>query len=104
MRGWFDELLASAWDACQDTDLIIESPTAFAGVHIAEKLEIPYFSAFPMPWTRTRSYPHPFAVPETHIGGGSYNYMTHVVCEQILWKGTSVQINPWRKKVLELVF
>ncbi len=33
------------------------------GVHIAEKLQIPFFVAFTMPWSRTREFPHPFAVP-----------------------------------------
>ncbi|RKP17454.1 hypothetical protein ROZALSC1DRAFT_16365, partial [Rozella allomycis CSF55] len=37
-RDWVDELLVSAWEACQGTDAIIESPTAMAGMHIAEKL------------------------------------------------------------------
>lgn len=27
-----------------------------------------------MPWSKTRAYPHAFAVPEVHMGGG-YNYM-----------------------------
>jgi len=27
-----------------------------------------------MPWSRTRAYPHAFAVPEIKMGGG-YNYM-----------------------------
>lgn len=45
-----------------------------AGIHIAEALQIPYFRAFTMPWSRTRAYPHAFAVPE-HKMGGSYNYM-----------------------------
>ncbi|KAJ3088772.1 Sterol 3-beta-glucosyltransferase [Quaeritorhiza haematococci] len=99
-RGWVDELLQSAWEACQDTDLLIESPTAMGGVHVAEKLQIPFFAAFPMPWTRTRTYPHPFAVPERHLGGG-YNYMTHVMIEQMFWLGTCAQINRWRKRTLE---
>jgi sterol 3beta-glucosyltransferase len=103
MRGWFDQLLVSAWLGCQGTDLLIESPTAFAGLHIAEKLGIPFIAGFTMPWTRTRAYPHPFAVPETGLVGGSYNYMTHVLIEQVLWKGSAVQINPWRKKTLGLV-
>jgi len=37
------------------------------GIHIAEALKIPYFRAFTMPWTRTRAYPHAFAVPEHKV-------------------------------------
>ncbi|KAG9809262.1 UDP-Glycosyltransferase/glycogen phosphorylase, partial [Aureobasidium melanogenum] len=31
-------LLRTAWAACQDSDLLIESPSAMAGIHIAEAL------------------------------------------------------------------
>ena len=41
-RGWLDDLLQSSWQACQNTDLLIESPSAMAGVHIAEAMQIPY--------------------------------------------------------------
>jgi hypothetical protein len=53
-RGWLDDLLKTSWDACQGTDVLIESPSAMAGYHIAEALRIPYFRAFTMTWTRTR--------------------------------------------------
>ena len=95
-RGWVEELLESCWTSCQGTDMIIESPTAFGGIHVAEALQIPFFSAFPFPWTRTRAYPHPFGVAERHMGG-SYNYMTYVMIEQILWKALVISVNPWRK-------
>lgn len=101
MREWLDELLTSAWTACQDTDVLIESPSAMAGVHIAEKLEIPYFRAFTMPWTRTRAYPHAFIMPE-HKLGGAYNYITYVMFDNVFWKATSGQINRWRNKTLGL--
>lgn len=45
-RGWLDDLLNSSWEACQNTDLLIESPSAMGGIHIAEALRIPYFRAF----------------------------------------------------------
>ncbi|EPZ34845.1 UDP-glucuronosyl/UDP-glucosyltransferase domain-containing protein [Rozella allomycis CSF55] len=100
-RDWVDELLVSAWEACQGTDAIIESPTAMAGMHIAEKLEIPYFCAFTMPWTRTTVYPHPFATTETPLGGG-FNYMSYMLFQQVFWKGRASQTNKWRKETLNL--
>ncbi|KAF9970576.1 Sterol 3-beta-glucosyltransferase [Actinomortierella ambigua] len=100
-RGWLDELMLTAWQACQNTDVLIESPSAMAGIHIAERLDIPYFRAFPFPWTRTRAFPHPFAVPEHKLGRG-YNYMTYVMIEQVFWKGIAGQINRWRRKTLGL--
>lgn len=100
-RGWIDELLTSAWKACQDTDLLIESPSAMAGIHIAEALEVPYFRAFTMPWTRTRAYPHAFAVPE-HKLGGAYNFITYVMFDNVFWKAIAGQVNRWRKRELGL--
>ena len=100
-RGWIDELLISAWKACQDTDLLIESPSAMAGIHIAEALRVPYFRAFTMPWTRTRAYPHAFAVPD-HKMGGAYNYLTYVMFDNVFWKAIAGQVNRWRKKELGL--
>lgn len=94
-RGWLDELLTSCWQACQGSDLLIESPSAMAGIHIAEALQIPYFRAFTMPWTRTRAYPHAFVMPE-HKMGGAYNYVTYVMFDNMFWKMTAQQINRWR--------
>ena len=100
-RTWIDDLLSSAWEACQDSDILIESPSAMAGIHIAEALRIPYFRAFTMPWTRTRAYPHAFAVPERKVGG-AYNYYTYVMFDNVFWKAIAGQVNRWRKKELGL--
>ncbi|KAH7340399.1 hypothetical protein B0J17DRAFT_595429 [Rhizoctonia solani] len=100
-RGWIEDLLETSWIACQGTDVLIESPSAMAGIHIAEALKIPYFRAFTMPWTRTRAYPHAFAVPERKMGG-SYNYMSYVMFDQVFWRGISGQVNRWRRQTLRL--
>ncbi|KAF9478691.1 glycosyltransferase family 1 protein [Pholiota conissans] len=100
-RGWVDDLLKTSWEACQGSDVLVESPSAMGGYHIAEALAIPYFRAFTMTWTRTRAYPHAFAVPE-HKMGGSYNYMSYVMFDQVFWRATAGQINRWRRNVLHL--
>lgn len=100
-RAWIDELLTSGWQACQNSDILIESPSAMGGIHIAEALGIPYFRAFSMPWTRTRAYPHAFAVPE-HKMGGAYNYITYVMFDNVFWKAVAGQVNRWRKRELGL--
>ncbi|KAF2213715.1 glycosyltransferase family 1 protein [Cercospora zeae-maydis SCOH1-5] len=100
-RGWLDQLLISSWKACQGADILIESPSAMSGIHIAEALEIPYFRAFTMPWTRTRAYPHAFAVPKQKRGG-SYNYMTYTFFDNMFWQAIAGQINRWRRKTLKL--
>ncbi|ORY35482.1 hypothetical protein BCR39DRAFT_461494 [Naematelia encephala] len=98
-RQWLDDLLVDSWNACKDADVLIESPSAMAGVHIAEALKIPYFRAFTMPWTRTNAYPQAFMVPAFEMGP-SFNYSTYVLYDNIIWRATSGQINRWRKKYL----
>ncbi|KAL1310862.1 hypothetical protein AAFC00_001094 [Neodothiora populina] len=100
-RGFVRELLDTAWAACKDAELLVESPSAMAGIHIAEALGIPYFRAFTMPWTRTRAYPHAFAVPG-HRLGGAYNWMTYVLFDHLFWQSTSWMVNRWRGDSLEL--
>ncbi|KAG9223145.1 hypothetical protein CCMSSC00406_0000166 [Pleurotus cornucopiae] len=100
-RGWLDDLLKTSWEAAQGTDVLIESPSAMGGYHIAEALGIPYFRAFTMTWSRTRAYPHAFAVPERKMGG-SYNYMSYVIFDQVFWRATAGQINRWRRNLLHL--
>ncbi|KAH9486672.1 Sterol 3-beta-glucosyltransferase [Psilocybe cubensis] len=100
-RGWLDDLLKTSWEACQGTDVLVESPSAMGGYHIAEALAIPYFRAFTMTWTRTRAYPHAFAVPERKMGG-SYNYMSYVMFDQVFWRAQAGQINRWRRNLLHL--
>lgn len=100
-KDWISKLLTTSWQACQGADLLIESPSAMAGIHIAEALVIPYFRAFTMPWTRTRAYPQAFLVPDQKRGG-SYNYMTHVLFDNVFWKGILAQVNKWRVRELDL--
>ncbi|WVR07540.1 hypothetical protein IAU60_004582 [Kwoniella sp. DSM 27419] len=97
-RSWLDDY---SWNACHDADVLIESPSTMAGIHIAEALKIPYFRAFTMPWTRTAAYPHAFMVPAFEMGP-SFNYSTYVLFDNIMWKATAGQINKWRKKHLGL--
>lgn len=100
-RSWIEDLLNSAWEACQGTDILIESPSAMGGIHIAEALEIPYYRAMPMPWTRTRSHPHAFMAPDFNKSG-SYNYMSYLLFDNVFWKGIAGQVNKWRKEKLGL--
>ncbi|GJJ15975.1 hypothetical protein Clacol_010254 [Clathrus columnatus] len=100
-RGWIDELLTLAWEHCKDADVLIESPSAMAGVHIAEALKIPYFRAFTMPWSKTSQFPHPFISPPLS-NNAKFNLASYVLFDNVFWMGTSSQINRWRKKRLGL--
>lgn len=93
--------MKTAWEACDGTQVIIESPVSMAGFHIAEKLNVPYFATFTMPWTRTSQFPHPFAVTDVNLGAG-YNSMTWALMEQVYWTGIQPIINRFRKNILDL--
>lgn len=71
------------------------------GVHMAEKLEIPYFRSMPFPFTRTTKFPHPFAMQST-AGGRIYNDMTYVMIDMALWAGTAKYVNRFRRNILHL--
>ncbi|KAF8073827.1 glycosyltransferase family 1 protein, partial [Lyophyllum atratum] len=94
-RPWLDQLLVEAWEACQDADVLLESPSAMAGVHIAEALTIPYFRTFTMPWNKTTEFPHALLSPPVESPG--FNSASNV-----MWTATSGQINRWRRKFLQL--
>ncbi|PWN52669.1 hypothetical protein IE53DRAFT_384854 [Violaceomyces palustris] len=98
-RVWLDELLRECWEQCQGADLLIESPSTMAGIHVAEGLNIPYFRAFTMPWTKTSAYPQAFSVPAIDMGA-SYNSSSYVLFDQVLWRATSGQVNRWRKHMV----
>ncbi|OAD08859.1 glycosyltransferase family 1 protein [Mucor lusitanicus CBS 277.49] len=98
-KDWIDELLTLSWKAVQGTEIIIESPSAMIGVHMAEALRVPYFRSFPMPMTRTRSFPHPFATPN-NPKGRLYNDMTYVLFDHAVWRAIAARTNAFRKTTL----
>ncbi|KDR82752.1 hypothetical protein GALMADRAFT_220742 [Galerina marginata CBS 339.88] len=94
-RPWLEQLLLESWAACRDADVLLESPSAMAGVHIAEALNIPYFRTFTMPWTKTTAFPHAFFSPP--VESPTFNSASNV-----MWAATSAQINKWRRLSLGL--
>lgn len=99
--NFISALLESSKEACSDTDVLIESPSAMAGMHIAEALQIPYFRAFTMPWTKTEVYPHAFAVPPQKMGA-LYNKASYFTFDRLFWLGICMKVNNWRKTSLGL--
>ncbi|KAI0789591.1 hypothetical protein C8Q75DRAFT_142849 [Abortiporus biennis] len=97
-RSWLDQLLIDSWEQCQDAEVLLESPYAFAGVHIAEGLNIPYFRVCTMPWSKTTQFPHPFISPPVETP--RFNSISYVLFDNVLWAATSNQINRWRREHL----
>ncbi|KAF5314999.1 hypothetical protein D9619_007125 [Psilocybe cf. subviscida] len=99
-RPWLDQLLIDSWEGCRDADVLLESPSAMAGVHIAEALNIPYFRTFTMPWTKTTEFPHAFL--STSVESPTFNAASYVLYGNVIWAATSNQINRWRRNLLKL--
>lgn len=100
-RAWLDELLRESFEGCWDAELIIESPSTMAGIHVAEALQCYYFRAFTMPWTRTAAFPQAFSVPPVDLGE-AYNLSSYTLFDRVFWQATSGQINRWRRHMLGL--
>ncbi len=101
LRPAFERLLAGCWSACADAEAVIYSPLAFGGPHIAEKLGIPSFAAWPFPMSRTRMFPS-FGAPPNRKMGPRLTYLTHVLGEQVYWLPFRKEVNRWRESFLGL--
>ncbi|KAJ7459825.1 glycosyltransferase family 1 protein [Mycena latifolia] len=99
-RPWLDQLLLDSWESCQGADVLLESPSAMSGVHIAEALNIPYFRTFTMPWTKTSEFPHAFLSPP--VEAPTFNSASYVLFSNVMWAATSGQINRWRRHTLKI--
>jgi sterol 3beta-glucosyltransferase len=99
-RPWLEQLLVDAWEASTGADVLLESPSAMAGVHIAEALSIPYFRTFTMPWTKTTQFPHAFLSPP--VESPTFNSASYVLFDNVLWTATSSIINKWRRETLKI--
>lgn len=99
--AFIDNLLEDCLQACLNTDIIIATPSSMAGYHIAEMLQIPFFSAFTMPLTRTSNFPCVFSGPG-YFQNNVYNYISHVLTEEVLWVPIMGKINEWRSNKLGL--
>jgi sterol 3beta-glucosyltransferase len=94
------DTLDDEWASAQKSEVLIYNPAAFGGYHIAEKLEIPAFAAFPAPlYSPTREFPNPF-FPFRNLG--PFNKLSHRLFAKMgpaMYRGP---INQFRKNVLDL--
>ncbi|KAK0733941.1 hypothetical protein B0T26DRAFT_635829 [Lasiosphaeria miniovina] len=84
-------------------DAIIANPPSFAHIHVAEKLGIPLHMTFTMPWSPTRSFPHPLAnIESTNTDTIMANYLSYTLVDMMTWQGLGDVINRFRSRVLGL--
>lgn len=97
-RKMIYEMLRGCWRACVEpdpdsgksfvADAIIANPPSFAHAHCAQALGIPLHMMFTMPWTATRSFPHPLANLKTdNMTEGASNYLSYAVVDIMAWQG-----------------
>jgi UDP:flavonoid glycosyltransferase YjiC (YdhE family) len=94
------ETLDDEWSSAQDAEVLIYNPAAFGGYHLADKLGIPAFAAFPAPlYSPTREFPSPF-FPFKSLG--SFNKLSHRLFAKL---GPAIYRRPigeWRRDKLGL--
>ncbi|KAL3587470.1 hypothetical protein FPOAC2_13367 [Fusarium poae] len=112
-RKMIRDMLRVCWSSCVRpdpvsnrpfvADAIIANPPSFAHVHCAQALGIPLHMMFTMPWTATRSFPHPLAnVKSENMDPRSSNYLSYGVVDLMTWQGLGDVINSWRVNDLNL--
>lgn len=96
-----DEMLTALENATAGADLLIYSTLSVFGYHLGQAFDIPSMAAPLQPMSRTRTWPSILS-PASWELGGSYNWLTHVLVDQLLWQATRSIINPWRARSLSL--
>ena len=97
-RKTIAQLLSGCWRSCIEPDensgtpfvanAIIANPVSFAHIHCAQALSIPLHMVFTMPWSPTRSYPHPLAnITTTSKDDLFTNYLSHLMVQTLTWQG-----------------
>lgn len=99
-------LLQEAWLGCRDANILIATPTSIAGYHIAEKLQIPFFNAFTMPFTYSSDQKNVMMMSSKKEKvtwySGAYNYLIDAMADKTLWLSIRSKINRWRVNTLGL--
>ena len=76
------------FSACVGADAILYHPGAAVGYFAAQQLKIPAILASLYPFTPTRDYPSLIFYHLPRLGK-TYNYLTHLIQEQIFWFASS---------------
>ncbi|MBD2731597.1 glycosyltransferase family 1 protein [Nostoc sp. FACHB-892] len=95
--------LQSAWAACQGSEVIIYTPLANWGYHIAEKLGVPCFFASVLPLAPTGMFGFlRFAQIAKNPLKKAINYGSYFIAEFLYWQKHRKLINSFRTETLKL--
>lgn len=78
------DLQKDYYEACRGSDVIVYHPGPTIGYFAAQQMGIPAVLAAPFPMTPTRAFPSLLFYDKPHLGG-TVNWLTHKVFEQIMW-------------------
>lgn len=103
-------LLTECWEGCKDANILISTPTAVAGYHIAESLDIPYFNIFTMPVSTSEGEnilsltnpdfnSNPLCTPWYEL---YTNRVMNLITDKMMWLAYSHNVNNWRQTQLNL--
>jgi len=108
------EILTSTWAACTEpdpghrdaapfvADAVIANPPSQGHIHVAEALHAPLQIMFTMPWSPTRSFPHPFTHMISQAHPGLRNRLSFEAFDLLTWLGIADLVNDFREKTLGL--
>ncbi|KEQ75718.1 sterol glucosyltransferase [Aureobasidium namibiae CBS 147.97] len=107
-RAMIREMLEGCWRSCIEpddatgapfvADAIVANPPSFAHVHCAQALGIPVHLMFTMPWTATKSFPHPLAnIKDNKAEPSIINRLSYAMVEWMTWQGLADVVNGWRE-------
>ncbi|MEH2289359.1 glycosyltransferase [Nostoc sp.] len=97
------EQLESAWSACVGSEVIIYTPLATFGYHIAEKLGVPCFFASVMPLTPTGMFGFlRFGQITKNPLKKAINYGSYLLIEFLYWQRYRKLLNHFRTETLKL--
>ena len=102
-EDFLEQQMLDAWNACKSSDLIVFSPLAIWGYHIADALAIPGILATLLPISRTRAFPFlRFTQRTTHSVKGLRNLLSYRLVSALSWRRYAEVINRFRQDVLNL--
>jgi UDP:flavonoid glycosyltransferase YjiC (YdhE family) len=96
----------ATWEAIQDADLVVQSPTGSGALEAIAERGIPAVFASPVPFAPTRAFPSFFLGQMRFSLGGRANLLTHKLTEHMLWSSVAgpmtkhlrqkLGLRPWR--------
>jgi UDP:flavonoid glycosyltransferase YjiC (YdhE family) len=75
----------ATWEAIQEADLVIQSPTGTGALEAASQRGIPAVFAVPIPFAPTGAFPSFFLGSLRFSPGQGFNKLTHKLTQRMLW-------------------